>query len=187
LKRWRRWLRAIHRDIGYILTGLTVIYAVSGIAVNHTGDWNPNYVIEKKTILLQLSDQDKSTTQSIVIAIMTKTGDEEKLKNSFRPDSNIVKIFTDKSNLTYDLSSGELTKEEIKARPILKESNYLHLNAPKKVWTYVADTFAFGLIFLAISGLFLIKGKNGMRWRGTWLTLAGLLIPIIFLLIYYYY
>ena len=30
-KRWRAWLRAVHRDIGYLAIGFTVIYAVSGI------------------------------------------------------------------------------------------------------------------------------------------------------------
>jgi uncharacterized protein len=184
--KWRRWLRAIHRDLGYILVGLTVIYSISGIAVNHVDEWNPNYIIEKRTTILKLDDKDKISTQSLVIAIMSKAGDNEKLKNSFRPDSNSIKIFTDKHNIHYDLASEELTKEEIKARPLIKESNYLHLNAPKKIWTYVADSFAIGLIFLAVSGLFLVKGKNGMKWRGTWLTIAGILIPILFLLFYYY-
>jgi len=184
--KWRRWLRAIHRDIGYILTGLTVIYSVSGIAVNHVDEWNPNYIIKKNTTFLKLSDKEKYSTQSIVSAIMSKSGDNESLKSSFRPDSNSIKIFTEKHSLYYDLSSGELIKEEIKDRPLLKESNYLHLNTPKKVWTYVADTFAVGLIFLAVSGLFMVKGKNGMKWRGTWLTIAGILIPILFLLFYYY-
>ncbi len=184
--KWRRWLRAIHRDIGYILVGLTVIYSISGIAVNHADEWNPNYIIEKKTTILKLDNKEKSSTHSIVSAIMSKSGDNGRLKNSFRPDSNSIKIFTEKYNLYYDLSSEELTKEEIKGRPLLKESNYLHLNAPKKIWTYVADTFAVGLIFLAVSGLFLVKGKNGMKWRGTWLTIAGILIPILFLLFYYY-
>jgi hypothetical protein len=186
LKRWRRWLRAIHRDIGYILTGLTVIYSISGIAVNHADEWNPNYVIEKSTTVLKLDNKDLSSTQSIVDAIMSKAVDNEKLKNSFRPDSNTIKIFTEKHNINYDLSSGELTKEEIKARPILKASNFLHLNAPKRIWTYVADTFALGLIFLAISGLFMVKGRNGMKWRGTWFTIAGILIPLLFLLLYYF-
>lgn len=184
--KWRRWLRAIHRDIGYVLTGLTVIYSVSGIAVNHISEWNPNYVIERKINILKLSDNEKTSTQTMVKAIINKSGDDEKVKNSFRPDSNSIKIFTEKHTLSYNLSSQELTKEEIKDRPFLKESNFLHLNAPKKIWTYVADAFAVGLIFLAISGLFMVKGKNGMKWRGTWLTLAGILIPILFLLFYYY-
>ena len=33
--KWRAWLRAFHRDIGYVAVGLTFIYALSGIAVNH--------------------------------------------------------------------------------------------------------------------------------------------------------
>jgi uncharacterized protein len=184
--KWRKWLRAIHRDLGYILTGLTVVYSISGIAVNHVDEWNPNYIIEKNTTVLKLDDKEKSSTQSLVNAILGKLGKNVKLKSSFRPDSTSIKLFTEKYNITYDLSSEELTKEEIKGRPILKESNYLHLNAPKKIWTYVADIFAVGLIFLAISGLFMVKGKNGIKWRGTWLTIAGILIPILFLLLYYY-
>src|SRR5262249_8163129 len=39
LKRWRAWLRAVHRDFGYCAIGFTVIYAVSGIAQNHIEDW----------------------------------------------------------------------------------------------------------------------------------------------------
>ena len=43
---WRRWNNILHRDIGYVCVALTVIYAVSGIAVNHIHDWNLNYRIE---------------------------------------------------------------------------------------------------------------------------------------------
>ena len=28
----------IHRDVGYLVVGLTLIYAISGIAVNHIDD-----------------------------------------------------------------------------------------------------------------------------------------------------
>ena len=40
--------RITHRDIGYLIAGLTIIYAISGIALNHKHDWNPNYIIENK-------------------------------------------------------------------------------------------------------------------------------------------
>jgi hypothetical protein len=42
-RNWRWWFRVLHRDVGYLCVGLTLIYAVSGIAVNHVADWNPNY------------------------------------------------------------------------------------------------------------------------------------------------
>ena len=47
---WRKLIIATHRDVGYFFAGLTVIYAVSGIAVNHIEDWNPNYVIRTEAV-----------------------------------------------------------------------------------------------------------------------------------------
>ena len=46
--KWRKWNNILHRDIGYIIVGLTLVYGVSGIAVNHTADWNPNYTVERE-------------------------------------------------------------------------------------------------------------------------------------------
>ncbi len=47
--------------------------------------------------------------------------------------------------------------------------------------------FLVGLtVIYAISGLFVLKGKNGLKGRGKWFTLAGILVPLIFLLIYLY-
>ena len=48
-KRWRAWLRAIHRDVGYLVVGLTLIYALSGLAINHIQDWDPNFVTYEKS------------------------------------------------------------------------------------------------------------------------------------------
>ena len=39
-KRIRRYLRPLHRDFGYLIVGLTFVYAISGLAVNHIDDWN---------------------------------------------------------------------------------------------------------------------------------------------------
>ena len=36
----RPWVRAIHRDLGYVAVGLTFVYAISGLAVNHVADWD---------------------------------------------------------------------------------------------------------------------------------------------------
>ena len=41
----RKLIIATHRDIGYFFAGLTVLYAISGVAVNHIDDWNPSYVV----------------------------------------------------------------------------------------------------------------------------------------------
>src|SRR5262245_1888964 len=58
-KRWRAWLRAIHRDVGYAAIGFTVIYAVSGIAQNHIEDWGEiSYRSYERTLQIDAPAED---------------------------------------------------------------------------------------------------------------------------------
>lgn len=186
MTKWRKWLRILHRDIGYLAAGLTVIYAISGVAVNHTADWNPNYVVEKSVTKIDPIPDSVLTSRTLVFDILSKLGEKGTLKNSFAPDPNTLDIFVEGNTISVNLKTGEVTQEKVKSRTIIRETNFLHLNSPKEIWTFVADIFAVALGFLAISGLFMIKGKNGIKGRGAWLSIIGMLIPIIFLLIYYY-
>jgi hypothetical protein len=63
--------------------------------------------------------------------------------------------------------------------------NYLHYN-PIKYWTYFSDIFSGALILLGISGILIPRGDKGITRRGLWLTLLGILIPAIYLFIYFY-
>jgi hypothetical protein len=83
-----------------------------------------------------------------------------------------------------DLASGEAYVEKLRRRPIFFESNYLHYNRPRALWTWFSDFYAGGLVVLAITGLFILKGKNGIKGRGAWLTAIGLAIPLGFLIYY---
>jgi hypothetical protein len=62
----------------------------------------------------------------------------------------------------------------------LRVANWLHLNRGKKAWTYVADTYAVGLILLALSGVLLLPGRKGLIGRGGILVLVGAAIPVIY-------
>ena len=48
--KWRKLVRVLHRDIGYAATALTLAYSLSGLAVNHIDDWNPNFSFENVEI-----------------------------------------------------------------------------------------------------------------------------------------
>jgi len=37
------------------------------------------------------------------------------------------------------------------------------------------------LLVLAITGIFIIRGKKGITGRGAWLTAAGASVPLVFL------
>lgn len=59
--------------------------------------------------------------------------------------------------------------------------NQLPLNRSKRAWTWIADIDALALL-LAITGLFVIKGRMGITGRGAWLTAAGFL-PVVYWLV----
>jgi uncharacterized protein len=182
----RKWIKILHRDIGYLAAGLTVVYAVSGVAVNHVADWNPNYSIEKTTVQISPLLMEEYNSEAVISHVLKEIDEDGAVKNSFRPDPNHLQIFAEGNTISVNLNDWTVNQDKVKSRTFIRETNFLHLNAPKKAWTYAADIYALALAFLAISGLFMIKGKNGIKGRGAWLTAAGILIPVIFLIIYYY-
>jgi hypothetical protein len=48
----------------------------------------------------------------------------------------------------------------------------------------MADVFAFLLITINITGLFILKGNYGIKGRGKWLILAGAIPPIFAIIIH---
>ena len=69
-KSWRLIIRSLHRDIGYLAVGLTIIYALSGIAINHIDDWNANFVVYEATHTLDVSME--STDEQIIAQLQQK-------------------------------------------------------------------------------------------------------------------
>jgi uncharacterized protein len=41
--KWRPLVCRLHRDAGFLILGLTLVYAISGVAVNHKRHWDPSY------------------------------------------------------------------------------------------------------------------------------------------------
>jgi hypothetical protein len=96
-----------------------------------------------------------------------------------------MKIFLKGGSAVIDLETGEGLLERVSRRPFFREMNYLHYN-PSELWTWTSDVFAGALIILAITGLFLVKGPKGITKRGAWLTILGIVLPIVFLLVFFY-
>lgn len=180
--KWRKWFRVIHRDFGYMFFGVTLIYAVSGIAINHLDDWNPNYVITTSEIQTSL---DTDPEKSEILDMLEKFGERSNYKNHYFPSDAGLKIFLKDGVVFVNLNSGKGLIEKSKRRPVFREMNYLHYN-PIKYWTWFSDLYAAALIALAITGIFLVRGKKGITGRGAWLTALGILIPLIYLFIYFY-
>jgi len=183
--KWRKWNNILHRDIGYLIVGLTIVYGISGIAVNHVQDWNPNYKIEKE--FLTIEPLAATEREPMVDEARKKLNLVDQPKDSFRPDEETLQLFFENRTYWVDIPTGNVMIETTQERRVLFEMNQLHLNSPKGIWTYIADLYAFTLVFVAVTGLFVLKGKTGITGRGAWLTSIGVLLPVAYWIYYLYW
>jgi uncharacterized protein len=176
-------VRVTHRDIGYLITGLTLVYALSGIALNHKHDWNPNYIVDSYQFTTDKRIDRASFNEETAKSIVKSLPGNPEYRASHFPSGNTLTIFIDGGLIHIDAATGRGNVEKISKRPLFYQINFLHYN-PGRWWKYFSDIFCLSLITVTISGLFIIKGKNGITGRGAILTIIGILLPLIFLLIY---
>jgi hypothetical protein len=175
---WRAILRAVHRDVGYAAVGLTFVYAVSGIAVNHIASWDPNFV--NSTTTHELGGPIPDDDEAAKTAVLTKLGITDAPREVYREGDELEILFEHRT-LHVTVANGHVVDEGQKPRFFVRAANWLHLNRGKKAWTYFADSYAAGLLFLATSGLFMLAGKKGLFGRGMFFVAAGVAIPLVYL------
>lgn len=173
----RAWLRAIHRDVGYFAVGLTFIYALSGLAVNHIADWDPNFVQIRKTHSVRGPWPD--APEEAARAVLARLSVAEPITDVYQEGDQLDIVLSER---TFHLNRATSTvlEEGQKPRIFLRIANFLHLNRGKPAWKYVADAYAVFLLFLASSGLFMIKGRKGLLGRGAVIAIAGAAVPVLY-------
>ncbi len=183
---WRRLNNAVHRDLGYLACVLTILYGVSGIAVNHVEDWNPSYAAAHERFTL--TPPAAETPESLQNALISKLGlDPASVQGWHRPAPDRFVIFLPQGGeAKLDLSTGQGVWKKMNPRPFLFDANVLHLNHIKGVWTYVADAYSLVLIVLAATGLFVLRGDKGLLGRGKWWVAAGAALPAAFVVYYHF-
>jgi hypothetical protein len=172
----RPWLRALHRDAGYLGVGLTLVYALSGLAVNHVADWDPSFRQVSKTH--RIAAPVPADTEASAKHVLSQLGIRELPREVYAAGDDSVDIVFDRRTLHVTRSTGKVIEEGQSPRFLLRAANWLHLNRGKKAWTYVADTYAILLLYLAISGLFMIPGRKGLLGRGALLAALGAAVPV---------
>jgi hypothetical protein len=172
-------LRSLHRDVGYFIVGLTFIYALSGLAINHVGSIDPNFKIVETTHPLAAT-LPRGDVEAAARAVLAQLGVGDEPRDYFFEGDDRLEIYFDRRTIIVDLAVATITDRREEPRFFLRVANWLHYNRGKAAWTYVADGYAVLLLFAATSGIFMLKGRKGLVGRGAVLILIGALIPLLY-------
>lgn len=172
----RRLIILLHRDFGFFFSGLILVYCVSGLALNHVDDWNPDFVIQRIKIEIPDKYTKGDLSQAEVVELSRMVGETDyKLYDS--PSPRQLKIYYDNASLLIDLPRRTGIYEKITRRPVFYQTNILHRNNLKG-WKWASDFLAVMLIVINLTGLLILKGDKGLSGRGKWLVLAGMVPPL---------
>ncbi len=180
--RFRKYCRVAHRDLSYIFAGMLLVYAISGIALNHKNSFNSQYAISRTEYRFTPTTQ-ASATQAQIASWLAECGMQGQELQHYFPDANTLKVFLrGNSSLVVNLNTGVGTLEQVRKRPILGSLSKLHYN-PGKAWTVFSDIFAGALVVIVLSGLLMLKGKHSLWGIGGIEFLIGVAIPLLFILL----
>lgn len=181
MKTLRKWSRILHRDIGYFFIGTSLIYGISGIALNHLKDWNPNYSVEQVQFQTEIPMGKSDAIKDNIQTLLEKIAPRETYKQHYYPQKDLIKIFLNGgSSVVVNTETGKGQAEFLNKRRVFYESNYLHYN-PNRWWKWFSDIFAGALILFAITSLFMVRGNRGIRGTGGIYTVLGIVVPLLFL------
>ena len=177
--------RNIHRDVAYFYIGLIIAFSFSGIILNHRQDWYPmNYNYEAKEVKLELPADAKALDDPEVIKAFSEQWELSGKYDGHRIRNGSLRVdYRRNTILNVDLKTGEGTLEYKRKVPLLGHTMFLH-KSTNAFWIWYSDIFGAAMLLIAITGLFIAKGKNSFRQRGWKLALLGLVFPLIFLILF---
>lgn len=171
--------RSLHRDIGYFYVGLIIAFSISGIVLNHRQDIDPQeYTVKVEKFKLNIP-QDPTLITDDFFKEAASTITDDKYRGN-RKGTKEVRLFFEDAFALVNLETGEGEIEYVRTIPVLGQMTILH-KTTNKWWIWFSDIFGIAMLTIAITGMFIAKGKNSFRKRGWWLAILGLIFPFIFL------
>jgi hypothetical protein len=159
------------------MAGICLVYAISGILLNHMDGSDPAYNTEERSVQI-----DKGLTQEELKVLWNDKKDLPPVHKVMRIDEEHYRLMLRGGIGVYNAANGHADYEIHSRREFIYWINKLHYNKVKG-WSVMGDLFAASLIFFAISGLFIVAGKHGIGGRGKWYLIAGILIPVIYIVL----
>ena len=174
--------RSIHRDLAYFYLGLIISFSVSGIFLNHRRVWHPmRYQYATSQIRLPESVNPDQVDDTYLAKLTRRLEINDQLRR-YAVDGEVLKASYQDHELEIDLPSGQGTLGEYRQTPVLGQMTKLHVTT-NNWWIYYSDIFGLAMLTIAITGMMINVGKYSFNKRGWKLALAGIIFPLLFLLL----
>jgi len=174
------WNKLIHRDLAYFFLGLIIAFSISGITLNHRQSFSSReYTIKTEPLTIKLPEDKLEITEDYFRNI-SKTIASNSEFEAYQKRGKVGRIYFNDAFASIDLATGKGEIEFVKPIPVLKQMAILH-QTTNKWWIWFSDIFGIAMLAIAITGMFLSKGKFSFKRRGWILTILGLIFPFIFL------
>lgn len=174
--------RSLHRDLGYFYVGLIITFSISGLFLNHRESWHPlNYEYASQEVSVPVEELGDEIDQEDAL-FLAEHFQLDDAPRRFGTEEESVWIAYRHSDLEFDRKTGKGHLKKFMVTPVLGQMTWLHINT-NTYWIIYSDIFAVALLLIAISAIVFPKGKYSFKKYGWKLALAGLLIPLVFLLL----
>jgi len=165
-------MRALHRDIGFFLIGITIIYCISGIVLTYRDrGWLRYETIVENNIQPRLSLNNFSEINRGRIMVRDYDGE------------NIYFMGRGIKDGKYHQPTGKITYKTMQYPYILSKFNQLHLTSGRSPIHFFTALYGVLLAFLAISSFWMYKPGSKMLKRGIYLSIAGVVASILLMIV----
>jgi hypothetical protein len=161
-------IRSLHRDIGFFVLGLIVVYGLSGIMLIYKDtDFLKNEVLVEKNL-----------SANIELSEVAKALKLKKIK-VLKTEGAVLHF----KNGTYNKETGLAIYSSKKLPAWLNKFIKLHKSTSRNIVHWGATILGILLLFLAISSFWMFKPKTKMFRRGIIFACSGIIVTIILLMI----
>jgi len=160
------YMRVLHRDLGFLAIGFTIIFGLSGIVLIYR---DTDFLKQEKQIEKQLSPNMEESELGMTLRI--RNFEVEKT------DNNIVYF----KNGTYNKTTGIANYSEKSLPEFFNKINSFHKASSGKVTHWGSVIFGIVLLFLAVSSFWMFKLSSKQFKRSLILSGVGLILAIVLL------
>lgn len=179
----KKKVRNLHSTLGFFYVGLIISFALSGLMMNHREYWQPEkYTIQSTKISLPAPlDKNALNDDGRVEQLIKQLGIDDKVRRHMVRKGEL-RISCGTHDVDVDLKTGEGEITEFIKTPFISQIMGLH-KSTSDWWIYYSDIFALSLIMIAVTGMLLMPTQKQQRRRAWILAIAGVVFPILFILL----